>query len=295
MREALARALASALASATVGPVTPPTATPGSPPAPAAALALRLSPGTARPGDLLLVTVPVKKAPAEGRIGDKALRFFRTPAGHRALAGLAVDAEPGEQPLAVALADGTELAGALQVLPPAFRERVLGVSKRFTSPNAAAKRKMKEDDRAFNRAYGQAWGPPLFTRNFQWPRATEITAPFGDRRVYNGKLKSQHMGTDLDGRTGDPVQAANDGMVVMARECFSTGNTVILHHGAGLYTAYFHFSRTDVAEGQQVKRGELLGAVGMTGRVTGPHLHWAVKLEGKYVDPESLLRLDFER
>jgi murein DD-endopeptidase MepM/ murein hydrolase activator NlpD len=206
-----------------------------------------------------------------------------------------VDAEPGELALAVSFLDGSELPGLLQVLPPAFRERVLGVSKTFTSPNAAARKRMKADDKAYARAYGQPWTPPLFTRNFQWPRATEVTAPFGDRRVYNGKLKSQHMGTDLDGRTGDPVFAANDGVVVMARDCFTTGNTVILHHGAGLYTAYFHFSRTDVAEGQAIKRGEQLGAVGMTGRVTGPHLHWGVKFEGKYVDPESLVRLEFER
>ena len=91
-----------------------------------------------------------------------------------------------------------------------------------------------------------------------------------------------------------PDYAANDGEVVMVRDCFASGNTVLVHHGGRLFTAYFHMSKFEVKEGQKVKRGELLGLVGKTGRVTGPHLHFGVKLDGRWVNAESLLRLSMK-
>src|SRR5690606_28296371 len=109
--------------------------------------------------------------------------------------------------------------------------------------------------------------------------------------VFNGSLASVHYGLDLRGAVGAPIHAANAGVVVMVRDCFTSGNTVIVDHGAGLYTLYFHLSRFDVTEGQRVERGQLLGAVGSTGRVTGPHLHWSVHVDGRYVDPQRLLEL----
>ncbi|MEN9800322.1 MAG: hypothetical protein RL653_4019 [Pseudomonadota bacterium] len=261
----------------------------------AAAPALSVAPGEARPGDLLMVSVPASSAVPSGTLEGKPLRFFRLGSAWRALSALSVDETPRAANVDVRFPDGRTEAGWVEILEAVFRRRQLGVSRAFTSPSKAARARMKADNAAFAKAYAQPWSEPLFTRNFQWPRAAEVTAPFGDRRLFNGQLKSQHMGTDLDGRTGDPIHAANDGVVVLARDCFATGNTVLLHHGVGLYTAYFHLSRLDVAVGQKVKRGELLGGVGATGRVTGAHLHWGVKYDGRYVDGESLLRLDFER
>jgi len=120
-----------------------------------------------------------------------------------------------------------------------------------------------------------------------------MTAPFGDLRLFNGKAQSQHFGLDLDGRVGDPIEAANDGAVVMVRPCYASGNTVIVDHGGGLYTMYFHLSHFEVKEGQKVARGQLLGLVGRTGRVTGPHLHFSVKVDGLYVDGATVLGLPF--
>ena len=132
-----------------------------------------------------------------------------------------------------------------------------------------------------------------FKENFAWPRQDSITAPYGDLRTYNGKKQSQHYGTDIRGATGTPVYAANAGTVVMSRDAYASGNTVLVHHGAGLYTAYFHLSAMDVKDGERVERGQLLGKVGATGRVTGPHLHWGVKVDDMWVDGETLLKLDF--
>ncbi|MEO0815131.1 MAG: M23 family metallopeptidase, partial [Myxococcota bacterium] len=125
---------------------------------------------------------------------------------------------------------------------------------------------------------------------FEIPRLDEITSPFGVRRVFNKVLQSQHRGLDIDGRIGTEIRAANDGVVVLAaRNFFYVGNAVFLHHGQQLYSMYFHLSTLDVDTGDRVKRGQLIGAVGRTGRVTGPHLHFSVKLRGFYIDPVDVM------
>jgi len=186
------------------------------------------------------------------------------------------------------------LQATIEIVDPHFPRRELKVAKQYIEPSAAAKKQMADDAEAVKNAYHQPFGHPLFHENFAWPRATEITSHFGDLRLYNGKKQSQHYGTDLEGRTGDPILAANDGTVVLARACYASGNTVLVYHGVGLFTAYFHMTVMEVKAGDKVKRSQRIGQVGKTGRVTGPHLHFGVKLQGNYVNPESLLELDFE-
>ena len=155
-------------------------------------------------------------------------------------------------------------------------------------------KKIAEDKVAFTRAFNQSLGPRRFADNFQWPRPRQLTAPFGDLRLFNGKKQSQHFGVDLEGKVGEPNYAANEGTVVMVRECYASGGTVLIHHGANLFTAYFHISKFTAHEGQEIKRGEQVGLVGKSGRVTGPHLHFGVKVAGLWVNAETLLQLDFE-
>ena len=186
------------------------------------------------------------------------------------------------------------LTAALEVVDPHFPARELNLPKKFTNPPKSVAGRIVEDQAAITAAYKNAFRPPLFTQNFAWPRESEITSHFGDLRLINGVKHNQHLGTDLEGRTGDPIYASNDGTVTLARPCYYSGNTVLVHHGIGLYTAYFHMTRIDVKAGQRVKRGQRLGVVGKTGQVTGPHLHFAAKLNGNYVNPEGLLRLDFD-
>ncbi len=102
-----------------------------------------------------------------------------------------------------------------------------------------------------------------------------------------------HYGLDLDGQVGDPITAANDGTVVLVRDCYTTGNTTLISHGGGVFTGYFHQSAFKVKRGAKVKRGELIGLVGKTGRVTGPHLHFLARVDGLSVNPEALLALPF--
>lgn len=115
---------------------------------------------------------------------------------------------------------------------------------------------------------------------------------FGHRRVFNGQPRAPHSGADLRADVGTPVYAANRGRVVLAKDLFYSGNAVIVDHGLGLYTMYLHLSKIDVAPGAIVERGQRLGLAGATGRVTGPHLHWGVRIVDARVDPFSLLKLE---
>ncbi|MBX7112959.1 MAG: M23 family metallopeptidase [Myxococcaceae bacterium] len=260
-----------------------------------AGLSVQVQPGQARPGDLVLITVHGATQTPTGTLGKHTLQFFSHGPVHQALFGLPSDIDGGEQwELSVRAGPQPPIDGVLEVLPAGFPKRELTVAARFISPSAKDRQQMAADARAFKAAFGQKPAARLFSGNFEWPRWSDITAPFGDQRMFNGKRQSQHYGTDIDGQTGDEVRASNDGVVVMTRECFGSGGTIILHHGMGLYTAYFHLSRKDVKQGQKVSRGELIGLVGKSGRVTGPHLHFGAKLDGRWVNAESLLKLDFE-
>jgi murein DD-endopeptidase MepM/ murein hydrolase activator NlpD len=118
-----------------------------------------------------------------------------------------------------------------------------------------------------------------------------MNGPFGTRRVFNGELQSQHTGTDFRAQTGEPVHAAAAGVVRLAKDLFYSGNAVILDHGAGVFTSYSHLSRMEVRDGQRVEKGMVVGLAGATGRATGPHLHWAVKVNSVNVNPMTFIRV----
>ena len=256
-----------------------------------AAPSVALVPASARPGDAVLVAVSGAAAAPEGTLGGRALRFWRDDAGWRALAPLPTETPPG--PLAVDVTAGGEHAGtALPVVEPSFRSTVLSVPPRFVEPPPAARLRIAADRKAFEAAFAQPFAPPLFSAPFARPREAGTTGRFGDQRVYNGEKQGVHYGLDLRGAKGAPVLASNDGEVVLVRDAYMSGRSIVLWHGAGVYSVYFHLSRVDVHQGMHVRRGDRLGAVGATGRANGPHLHWGIKVDGLYVDPESMLRFD---
>jgi murein DD-endopeptidase MepM/ murein hydrolase activator NlpD len=133
--------------------------------------------------------------------------------------------------------------------------------------------------------------PRLWTEPFRPPRPGRITSRYGTGREFNGTLTSRHLGTDFSGKPGEPVRASGRGVVALVADFFLAGRAVYLDHGGGLVTGYFHLSRVDVAAGDTVNAGAVVGGVGRTGRVTGPHLHWVARYGGISVDPVSLLGL----
>ncbi len=258
---------------------------------------LDLQPAKAKPGDPVLVTVRGTALPPTGSLGDRQLKFYPRKGGFQAITGLPVELLPGQVPVKISVLPSKEaqapleLTGALEVVPPNYPAREIKVASQYVdAPPPEIQERIKTDQEAFAQAYLQPFGPPLFEKDFAWPRPPSFTAPFGDQRMYNGKKQSQHFGTDFAGKVGAPITAANDGVVVLARDAFYSGNTVVVHHGAGLYTAYFHLSKFNVKQGDTVRQGQKLGLVGKTGRVTGPHLHWAVKVSDLYVDGVTLVK-----
>jgi murein DD-endopeptidase MepM/ murein hydrolase activator NlpD len=171
-----------------------------------------------------------------------------------------------------------------------FEVEHLRVAPQFgTKPDSALQARI---DREYERA--QATGrlahqtPRLWREPFMRPRPGRVTSGFGRTREFNGQVQSRHTGIDLAGAVGDPVRAANRGVVAIVDRFFVGGNVIYLDHGAGLVTAYLHLSRTNVAPGDTVARGQVIGRVGATGRVTGPHLHFIARYGTISVDPLTL-------
>jgi murein DD-endopeptidase MepM/ murein hydrolase activator NlpD len=261
---------------------------------------LDVQPAHAHPGDPVLIGVRGRVFEATGSLGKLPLRFYRTKAGAEAMAALPENEPEGRLEVRVKVqpAQGSETAIALHreltVSAPDFPRRELTVDNKFVEkPPPEIERQIHEDHEAFAKAFDQAFAPRLFEKGFGWPRPHRVTASFGELRLFNGKKSSQHQGLDLKGKLGQPIHAGNDGIVVMVRDCYASGNTVVLYHGGELFTLYLHLSKVDVRPGQHVTLGKRLGLVGQTGRVTGPHLHWAAKVGNRYVNPETLIRLHF--
>lgn len=259
-------------------------------------------PRHARPGDAFLVVVRGTEGPPAASVAGRALGFYQVPGGFAAVAGLPVETPAGRLPVVVSLPGATagaarpSLEATLEVTAPAFAHRQLEVDSRFVRPPPPdVQRRIDEDRAAFAAAFAQPHAPPLFAAPFTWPRRARVTARFGEERTLNGVKPSQHYGLDLAGKVGAPVSAANVGEVVLVRDCWASGITVVLWHGAGLYTTYFHLARAAVREGEHVARGGRVGLVGKSGRASGPHLHWGVRVGDLYVDPESVLRLPLGR
>ena len=173
------------------------------------------------------------------------------------------------------------------------RARRLRVSKVFSAkPDSLTEARIeRENEKA--RAVGRSahLTPELWTQPFERPRASRITSTFGSGRVFNGRLSSSHGGVDFEGQPGDPVRAANRGVVALVDNFFLAGNVVYINHGSGIVTGYFHLTQATVAVGDTVERGQEIGIVGATGRVTGPHLHWSARYGEHTVDPMGLIEL----
>jgi murein DD-endopeptidase MepM/ murein hydrolase activator NlpD len=149
--------------------------------------------------------------------------------------------------------------------------------------------KIKRDRMEMRAAVGAVTGRQYWSLPMLRPVPGEVTSLYGLRRVFNGQSRNPHKGLDLDAKQGDPVYAADDGVVVLVSDHYYGGNTVVVDHGLGVLTAYLHLSDFNVNVGQQVKRGDAVGFIGSTGRVTGPHLHLSLYVMGESINPLPLL------
>lgn len=173
-----------------------------------------------------------------------------------------------------------------------YAKEQIQVSKSKVNPTSEAvkNRISKEYDEAM-RIYGTVTKESYIKSPFIAPMKSVITSDFGKARVYNDSLKGYHSGTDYRAAVGTPIIASNDGVVALVEDRFYSGGTVLLDHGHGIYTCYFHMSGFDVKKGQKVKKAQVLGLSGASGRVTGPHLHFAVRINKVQVDPLQFIEI----
>lgn len=224
------------------------------------------------------------------------IEFAATPDGSWfALAGISLETEPGSYPLELTATtrDGQKLRHeqTFAVTSGNYETIELTVSKDFTAPSPEQMEIIKRDQEIKKRTFAEVTPEREWAGSFLPPVDAPTSDVFGTRRVFNGVTKSVHQGLDYRVPTATPVSAVNAGKVILARSLYFEGNCVVIDHGQGLLTLYLHLSEFKVKEGDTVKRGQLIGLSGATGRATGPHLHIAVRWQGTYLNPAVLLGL----
>lgn len=227
----------------------------------------------------------------EGQLEGQPLAFAEGPDGYWALAGIHPLAEPGCHLLTLAVAEAlahtSTWEACIWVMEGAYAMQHIPLSPAMSGilADTAA---VQEEARRLVALFAQVSGPPLWRGPFLWPveRPEDVSAPFGDRRAYgSGPATSFHEGIDFDALAGAEVRAPARGRVVLAENLWVRGKAVVLDHGQGVFSGYWHLSEVAVEPGQWVWPGTLLGWVGSTGLSTGPHLHWEVRVNGVPVNP----------
>ena len=245
------------------------------------------------PGGIAVIDI------ADGEAGPGAVYFgeyrapvVRTATGWKAIVGIPLATEPGPQTLKVlapASGDPTREI-SFTVAPKAYATQKLTVEPRKADPLPEDMKRIDEESARTERAL--ATYSEEFTPTWAWapPVPGKQSDSYGKRRVFNDIPRKPHSGMDIAAPTGTPIRSPAAGRVVETGDFFFNGNTVFVDHGQGVLTLYCHLSRIDVKPGDLVKEGQVLGLVGATGRVTGPHLHWGVSINRAMVDPALLLQ-----
>lgn len=230
-----------------------------------------------------------------GRFAEGIVRFGKMGRTWLGFAAVPFDTEGTRRlELEFRFADGsTHLQSVdLDVVKREWDETTLSVAPRYSSPPPEVQERIARDRKQIREVLDTASPEWLLDGAFESPRPFDVTAEFGQKRVFNGELRSRHTGLDLRGQVGKPVHAAGRGRVVLVGDFYFSGNGIFVDHGLGVYTGYFHLSEILVSEGDMVETGDLIGRAGATGRVTGPHLHWSLWVDGTGQDAGNLLGLE---
>jgi murein DD-endopeptidase MepM/ murein hydrolase activator NlpD len=258
---------------------------------------VRLSAPKVTNGNPLLVQIDTRRLnpPIEAMtliFQDDELPVFRHPANPKhlryGLIGIPYRRQPGPAVLTIKWTNavGEHVKNiAFDIIAGKYRSDVLKVDPGRVNPSKKNLQRAKKEAHRLKKVYAEGTIPALWVDDFQLPMTADITSPFGNRRVFNKQLKSYHNGVDFRAAVGTPVFASNSGIVKIAENLFYSGNAVIVDHGNLIFSIYAHLSKTKVNAGQQVEKGQLLGLTGATGRVSGPHLHWGIKVNGTSVNP----------
>jgi hypothetical protein len=263
-------------------------------------LEVSLSRAPAKQGAIVVVTlgsdVPLGSARADFEGHASVLEPGASPKSFRGLVGVDFESHTGPASLRIDVeglcGDRHSATQRVEVRSGKFSVETLKVAPEYVEPPASELARIHEDQEKV----GRVWKSGDAERRWSGPFRLPVDAPvreksFGSRRVFNGVPRSPHSGLDLAAHAGQDVDAPAPGRVALAEDLYFSGGTIILDHGGGLFTSYFHLSRIDVKVGEEVGAGKRIGAVGATGRATGPHLHWSARLDGARINPLGLLQL----
>lgn len=251
-----------------------------------------LEPVKPGPGDLLVVTIKNAAGTLEGKFNNKKIYFNPLKDSLKAIVAIDYFVEPGKYDLEIS-SNGSVLKQVVEVIKKEYEVQQLTLPKHMVELSAKDEARAERDQRKMAAIWpnetNRSW-----TGDFVNPLEGEIITPFGVRRIINNIPKSPHTGVDVKGKKGDKIIAPNDAVVALVDKQFFAGNALVLNHGQGIYTMFFHLSKVLVKPGQSIKKGDVVALVGATGRATGPHLHWGVRVQGARVDPLELVHLKLE-
>ena len=255
-------------------------------------------PAQVRVGDVAWLEIHgvPESAVLEGSLGGRPLSFFPYAGGRAALVGLDLETKPGIQPWRLAImthADPPQtVEGRLKILRRDFPVQRLTLPTKMVDLDPETERRAVAEADQLRTLYRTVTPERFWRGRFTRPvGGTEPGTGFGARRVINGHPKAPHTGIDFGAAPGTPVVAVNDGRVALVADFFFPGRLVVIDHGLGLYTLYFHLQEAKVTDGERVSRGQPIGAVGATGRATGPHLHFGAHVGAARIDPATLFEL----
>jgi murein DD-endopeptidase MepM/ murein hydrolase activator NlpD len=247
--------------------------------------------------DVIVHESLVKESPdqsPEGMIGSNVLEFIPVSLG-RWKAIVPIDfmqkAETLKITVSYPLLKTWSFQSEIKVLEGDYPKEYLKVAPKHVSPSPKDLKRIRAEQVILNRIYSEKTPTIFWTEKYQIPVDSSVTSPFGVKRIYNGELNGYHKGLDLRAPTGTPIYAPKRGKIVLTKDLFYTGNTVLIDHGWGIYTLYAHLSAISVKEGQIVEVGTQLGLSGSTGRSTGPHLHWGASIGSIKVNPLDLMKV----
>ena len=234
----------------------------------------------------------------KAKFGDQSIVLIQHPIKARGiyvgLVGIPLSAKPEKAAIQL---EWTNAAGSqtarvpLGIIDGNYKRESLNVNARHVTLSKKNLARVKQEKKEIRRIFASSSDARQWFGDFIKPMASETTSPFGTQRLFNNQHRSYHRGTDFRAKVGTPVYASNSGVVRMAKNLFYSGNLVIVDHGMNIFTLYAHLSKIQVNQGQIIARGQQIGLSGATGRVSGPHLHWGVKVNGVYVDPLQFLTI----
>lgn len=259
-------------------------------------------PKDVKQGDLCVVTVRGTEGlrSVTGEFQKRSLLFYETKEkeSFRTLIGMDLAADPGRYQLKISAKDGyaRDIKGNrwINIQKKDFITQRLTLPKKMVEPDKKTQVRVLKEGKRIKKLWTEVKKERLWHGGFIMPIDGEIISPFGARRILNDLPRNPHSGVDLRAGLGAKIRCSNTGIAVLVDDFYFAGKSVFVDHGQGLYSMYFHLSQINVKPGQRIEKGEVLGLAGSTGRATGPHLHWGVRLRGARVDPFSLLSLDVE-